>query len=235
MHTTIIKNSQIWIWIALWTIFFVVLLIINYYFLNQNRYIILSAIACMIAPLIFFDKILKRNYSEKIEIGLNDDLWMFFIVSDGIERKYYLNDIISFGINHSSNGKSSRLAFKLKGGNLKSINITMYAKEQSTDQTKTEEILKSFQSMIYSYNNTIGINDKITFNPTFEESVYGLVVIYFLSGLLLLAIALHIIYGQVGTLPLSLLFGGGILIRLIAVRIRDIKRRKENENRQRQN
>jgi len=228
MSTTIIKNAKIWIWIAAWIVFFAGLLFITYYYFNDNRYLIFSFMACLIAPLIFFDKILERKYSEKIKIRLNYDSWSFFIIKNGIEKKYELSDIMSYGVTESTNGYSSRLAFKLKLNNPKTINITMYNKEQSADQTTTEEILEAFQSMINDYNKTIGTSEKIILAKTFEESVFGLVSIYVLSGMLTVAVILHIFYHQVGMLPVSLLFGGGILMGVIAVRQRDIKRRKKN-------
>jgi len=227
MSTTIIKNAKIWIWIAAWMIFFAGLLFINYYYFNHNRYLIISFLACMVVPLIFFNTILEGKYSEKIEIRLNYDLWSFFIIKNGIEKKYDLSDIMSYGVTESTNGYSSRLAFKLKLNNPKTINITMYNKEQSADQTKTEEILGAFQSMINDYNKTMGTSEKIILAKTFEESSFGLVSIYVLSGMLIVAVILHIIYHQVGMLPLSLLFGGGILIGTIAKRQQDKKRRKK--------
>ena len=228
MSTTIIQG-KIWRWIALWIMFFVGLLVINEYYFNHNIYLFTFFLACMVSPFIFFNKILKKTCSHKIEIRLDYDLCFFFIIKNGAEEKYELNDIMSYGITESSNGYSTTLAFKLKLKNPKTINITMFNEKQSVDQTKTEEILESFQSMIKDYNNTIGINEKIILAKTLDESVFGLVSIYVLSGLLIVAVILHIIYHKIGMLPLSLLFGGGILAGLIAGRQRDIKRRKKME------
>lgn len=226
MSTTIIKG-KIWTWIAIWTLFFAGLLFISYYYFNDNGYLVFSFMACLIAPLIFFNKILEITCSHKIAIRLDYDLWSFFIIKNGIEEKCELSDIKSYGITESSNGDSSALAFNLKVNNPKTINIIMFNEKQSADQTKTEEILEAFQSMIEDYNSTIGIKEKIILAKTLDESVFGLVSIYVLSGLLIVAIILHIIYHKIDMLPLSLLFGGGILAGLIAGRQQDIKRRKK--------
>lgn len=226
MKTTIIRNAKIWIWITIWISFFVVVLIINFYFLNQNRYLLLTAIVCLIAPLVFFEKLLKRKYIEEVEIRLDCNSWAFYINMRGIEKKYKLNDVRSYGITESTNGYSSRISFNLKCKSPKSFNLTMYNKEQNEDETKTEQILEAFQSLINNFNDTVSESEKILLAQTFEESIYGLVSIYILSCLLFLAVTFHIVYGQWSTLPLSLLFGGGLLIRMIIVRQRDIRRRK---------
>ena len=227
MSTTIIQG-KIWVWIAIWIMFFAGLLIINEYYFNHNIYLFTSFFVCLVAPFIFFNKILEKTCSHKIEIRLDYDLWSFFIIRNGIEEEYKLGDVMSYGITEASTGYSSTLAFKLKLNNPKTINITMYNKQQSPDQTKTEEILEAFQSMINDYNKTMGTSEKIILAKTLDESVFGLVSIYVLSGMLIVAVILHIIYHQIGMLPLSLLFGGGILMGLIAGRQQDIKRRKKN-------
>ena len=228
MSTTIIQG-KIWRWIAIWIMFFAVLVIINEYYFNHNIYLFVSFFACMVAPFIFFEKILERTCSHKIEIRLDYDLWSFFIIRDGIEKKYELSDVMSYGITEASTGYSSNLAFKLKLNDPKTFNIVMYNEKQSAGQTKTEEILEAFQSMINDYNKTMSTSKKIILAKTLDESVFGLVSIYVLSGMLIVAVILHIIYHKIGMLPLSLLFGGGILIRLIAGRQQDIKRRKKME------
>lgn len=226
MSTTIIQG-KIWRWIVLWIMFFAGLLIINEYYFNHNIYLFTFFLACMVAPFIFFNKILKKACSHKIEIRLDYDLWVFFIIKKEAEEKYELSDIMSYGITESSNGYSTTLAFKLKMNNPKTINITMYNEKQSADQTKTEEVLEAFQSIIKQYNATVGINEKITLAKTMEESIFGLISIYVLSGMLIVAIVLHIVDHRIGMLPLSLLFGVGILARLIAGRQQNIKRRKK--------
>jgi uncharacterized membrane protein YbhN (UPF0104 family) len=229
MNTTIIQG-KIWIWIVIWMMFFTGLLIINYYYFNHNRYLIISFLVCLIAPLIFFNKLLERTCSHKIAIRLDYDLWSFFIIRNGIEEEYKLDDIMSYGITVASTGYSSNLAFKLKLNKPKTINIVMYNEKQSADQTKTEEILESFQLMINDYNKIMNTSKKIILAKTLDESFFGLVSIYVLSGMLIVAIVLHIVYHKIGMLPLSLLFGGAILMRLIAGRQQDIKRRKKMEN-----
>lgn len=143
-----------------------------------------------------------------------------------MEERYKLSDIISYSVNRSSNGFSSGLAFKLKINNPKKISLVIYNKKQSEDQTDTEELLESFQSMIKNYNKIVDKNKQIIFTKTFAESVYGLVSIYVLSALLIVVVYVHIIYNKLGLLPISLILGGGVLLRLIAQRKSDIKRRK---------
>jgi hypothetical protein len=171
---------------------------------------------------------LERKYSEKIEIKLDYDLWSFSIIRNRLEEKYQLSDISSYGITESTNGYSTRMSFSFKVNNAKTINITMYNKKQSVNETDTEEILEAFQSMINNYNKTVNDDERIGLKQTFEESVYGLVTIYILSGMIIIAIILHVIYHKIGTLPLSLFFGGAILMGLIVVRRQNIKRRKQS-------
>jgi len=226
MRTTIIHGGKFLIWLGIWTMFWVGLLIINDFYFNHNEFLFFSFLACLIAPWVFSDKILKKKYSEKIEIKLDYDLWSFFIIKNGIEEEYKLNDIKSYWIAESSNGYSSGLAFKLKSNNPKKIYFAIFNKKQSEDQTDTEEVLEAFQSMINNFNKTADKNKQIIFTKTFAESVYGLVFIYVLVALLIVAVFLHIIYNKLGMLPISLLVGGGGLLRIIALRQRDIKRRK---------
>lgn len=228
MSTTIIQG-KIWRWILLWVMFFVGLLVTNEYYFNHNIYLFTFFLVCMVSPFVFFNQILEKTCSSKIEIRLDYDLWSFFIIKNGTEEKYELNDIVSYGVTESSNGYSTTLAFKLKLKNRNAISITMYNEKQSVDQTKTEEVLEAFQSMINNYNKTVNDHEKIALKQTFEESIYGLVTIYILSGMIIIAITLHIIYHKIGTLPLSLFFGGGILMGTIVRRRQDIKRRKKVE------
>lgn len=215
--------------VGIWTMFWLGLLIINEFYLNHNEFLFFSFLACLIAPWVFSDRILKKKYIEIIEIKLNYDLWSFIISKKGIEEDYKLNDIKSYWIAESPNGYSSGLAFKLKSNNPKKIYFAIFNKKLSEDQTDTEEVLESFQSMIKNYNKRLETNKQIVFTQTFAESAYGLVFIYVLVALLIVAVILHIIYNKLGMLPISLLIGGGALIRIIAGRQQDIKRRKKME------
>lgn len=226
MKTTISHGTRVWVWIAIWTIPLICLLIVNYFYFNQNKFISIFSIISLTVPWIFFDKILERRYSEKIVIKLDYDLWSFSILKKGIEQRYDLRDIISYSINRSSNGFSSGLAFKFKFNNPKKISLVIYNKKQSEDQTDTRELLESFQSMIKNYNKIVDEDKKIIFAQTFAESAYGLVSIYVLLALLIIIVYVHIIYNKLGMLPISLLLGGGVLLRLLAQRKSDIRRRK---------
>lgn len=227
MRTTIIHGGKFLIRVGIWTMFWAGLLIINDFYFNHNEFLFFSFLAFLIAPWFFSDKILKKKYSEKIEIKLDYDLWSFFIIKHGIEKEYKLNDIKSYWIAEASNGYSSGVAFKLKSNNPKKIYFAIFNKKQSEDQTDTEELLEAFQSMINNFNKTADKNKQIIFTQTFAESVYGLVFIYVLIALLIVAVFLHIIYNKLGMLPISLLIGGGALLRIIALRQRDLQRRKK--------
>lgn len=229
MRTTIFYGGKFLIRVGIWTMFWLGLLIINEFYLNHNEFLFFSFLACLIAPWVFSDRILKKKYVEKIEIKLDYDLWSFIISKKGIEEDYKLNDIKSYWIAESSNGYSSGVAFKLKSNNPKKIYFAIFNKKLSEGQTDTEEILESIQSMIKNYNKRVGTNEQITFTRTFAESVYGLVFIYVLVALLIVAVFLHIIYNKLGMLPISLLIGGGVLLRIITSRQQDIKRRKKME------
>lgn len=207
MRTVIIHGGKFLIWVGIWTVFWAGLLIINDLYFNHNGFLLFSFFAGLIVPWVFSDKILKRKYSKKIELKLDYDSWSFSIIKHGIEKEYKLNDIKSYWIAESSNGYSSALAFKLKSNNPKKIYFAIFNKKQSEDQTDTEEVLEAFQSIINHYNKTADKNKQIIFTKTLTESVYGLVFIYVLVALLIVAVFLHIIYNKLGMLPISLLVG----------------------------
>ena len=226
MIITIIHGGKFLIRVGIWTMVWIGLVITNEFYFNHNEFLFFSFLVCLIAPWVFSDKILKKKYSEKIEIKLNYDLWSFFIIKHGSEEEYKLNNIKSYWISESSNGYSSGVSFKLKSNNPKRIYFAIFNKKQGEGQTDTEEVLESLQSIIRTYNKTVDINNQIIFTHTFAESVYGLVFIYVLVALLIVAVFLHIIYNKLGMLPISLLVGGGALLQLIVARQQDIKRRK---------
>jgi hypothetical protein len=226
MKTVIIHGGNILIRLIIWTLFWIGLLIINELYFNHNEFLFFSFLACLIAPWAFSNKIFKKKYYEKIEIKLDYDSWSIFVCKKGIEEEYKLDSIKSYWIAESSSGNSYGLAFKLKSNHSKRIYFAFSDKKQSEDQTDTVVVLESFQSMIKNYNKIVDKNKQIIFTQTFAESVYGLVSIYVLAALLIVAVYLHIIYNKLDMLPISLLVGGGALLRIIAERQSDIKRRK---------
>jgi len=226
MKAVIIHGGNILIRLIIWTVCCIALLIINEVYLNHNEFLFFSFLACLIVPWALADKIFKKKYYEKIEIKLDYDSWSFFICKKEIQKEYKLDSIKSYWIAESSSGNSYGLAFKPKSNHSKRIYFAFSDKKQSEDQTDAGELLESFQSMIKKYNRIVDKNKQIVFTQTFAESIYGLLSIYVLAALLIIVVYIHIIYNKLGMLPISLLLGGGVLLRLIAQRKSDIKRRK---------
>jgi hypothetical protein len=220
----IILSRKYLITIGIWVIIIFASLSLSF-FLPKEKEIFSFIFFCLAMPLIFFNGLGKKRYNDKIKIKLDYDMWEFIVFKKEHEEKYKLNDIKSYSIHESKNGTSVGLSFKSKISNLENFRFGMLYKKLTADQTDTEEVVQSFQSMIKDYNKTVDIEKQIILTETFAESVYGLISVYVLSGLIILDIVLQIAYHRLSTLPYSLLIGIGALLSIVGTRFKDRKRR----------
>ena len=160
MQVNIIGNTgKLWIKIAIWTVFFIFLFIINQFYFNHNIIIVIFSLGCLWLPWIFSNKMIEKKYIERIVIKLDYDLLSFSVTKNGVENSYKLCDIKSCYTLISNSGYSIGLSFKFKNAN--KIFFAILYKNLSEDQTNTEEVINSFRLMIKNYNKALNENQRI--------------------------------------------------------------------------
>lgn len=173
-------------------------------------------------PLIFIRAVMKR-FTRKISIRLQRNLFSVSITKVDEENKEYkeypFSEISTYKVEFP-NRKFSVIKFRLKQE--KSIEYSFYKEKQSAEQTQMDDLLRSFQSAIKNYNDSVSSEMRIMLAPSFMASSYGLFCIILIASLLLVAVCIHILY-QVKTLPITLFFGFTLLIQLTLRRRTDLE------------
>lgn len=219
IYSSIVYRKEMALKLAVFSGISLLLLFVSNYFL-KNIFLSLLFLILSIAPL-FFINVLIKKFTSKVVFDFREKIFSISIInSSGKDEKckeYYLDEILSFSIQHP-NWRFSSIKLKFKNG--KSVEYSFLQQKLANGQV-TIEILKRFYSLIKNYNRSEYTINKILFKPSFFASQKGLFCIGGLCILFFIAVGLHILY-QVKSLPFTLFFGFSLIMQLILKRKSDI-------------
>jgi hypothetical protein len=174
----------------------------------------------IIAPVLFLKKI-AGIFSRKVSIVFSDFSFLFKIEKNDIPYREYnfeLEEIASCSFQLIAQ-RFVVIKFFLKNGHVAEYSFIIDNGENY--QISATEILNEFSDRILSFNK-VNYEKKISIRPSFLASNTGLLSIYGLTILIIIAVLVHA-SKQFKTFPITLFIGIGILIQIIVRRNSEIK------------
>lgn len=220
-YSFVIYRKEMFVKLMIFAIIGLSLLYLTNHFIG-NRFLSFFFLIITVVPFIFISRLFKF-FRKKAVILFKENLIQLTLQNSNSEIvydfEYYLSEIKSYTIQFP-NYRFASIKLNLKNG--KSAEYTFQKQMQDDTQESIDKILKQLHYTIENYNKNLVATEKILFKPSFFATKSGLFTIIGLCFLFIIAIFLHILFHQIDSFPIVLLFGFMIIIQLIFKRIADI-------------
>ncbi len=197
-----------------------VLFVVSLYYIQSKALAIIFAVG-IVLPAILLKKILDFfKCSAEIIFAENS----FSITerkknNEEINYEFDLDDIGSYRIQFVNRIFAEISIFRKFGT---PVHFTFFRELEEADQRGADQLMNIFNQFIKAHNSKTPDVDKIHLVPSFYASPKGLITIFLLVFLLIIASTLHVIY-SIKTIPISLFLGCMLIIQIAIRRNTDMK------------